>query len=86
MLGTRHLAEAALELRRPARRTAELVAVVDSLHALSVTAYAALDPRGRRAAMMDGLVAWGFATWSWRSVRGCGRRARSSPVLIGSNT
>jgi len=82
LLGARHLAEVALELRGTRERT-QLAAVVDSLHALSVTAYVALDRRHRRAALLDALMAWGFATWSWRSVAGGGADGLS-PVLIGS--
>lgn len=82
LLGARHLAEALLELRGTRERN-QLAAMVDSLHALSVTAYVALDRRHRRAALLDALMAWGFATWSWRSVSG-GAAAGPSPVLIGS--
>lgn len=83
VLGARHLAEAVLELRGTRGRD-ELAAVVDCLHALSVTAYAALDRRNRHPALFDALVAWAFATWSWRCVSGGDEAGGSSPVLIGT--
>ncbi len=83
VLGTRHLIEAGLELKGTPPR-AELAAVVDSLHALSVTALVSFDRRRWRAALLDALMAWVFAAWSWRSVAGPRVRARTSPVLIGS--
>lgn len=60
ILGARHLAELALELRHgPAWRRAG--GVVDAIHAVTALGFAGLDHRWRRAAVTDAVVAAGFA-------------------------
>lgn len=60
ILGARHLAELALELRHgPAWRRAG--GVVDAIHAVTALGFAGLDHRWRRAAVTDAIVAAGFA-------------------------
>lgn len=77
LLGLRHLAEAVLEQRAkpPGPR---LAAGADTLHALSAAALAVTDPRRRRVAAVDAVVAGGFAVMGWRGT------TPASPTLIGS--
>ncbi|MBU8861713.1 MULTISPECIES: hypothetical protein [unclassified Micromonospora] len=57
VLGARHLAQAALTVRRPAPGTFLAGAAVDGIHALASLALAAADRRQRYAALADTAVA-----------------------------
>ena len=65
LLGARHLLQAALTMAAPTRGTLRLGAVADALHAASGLAFAAIDDRERRAALLDAAVA---AAWAAASV------------------
>jgi hypothetical protein len=69
ILGARHLAQAALELRRPTADVCTPGAVADALHAGSAIALAACDRTWRRAALLDSTVATGFAIATARTAR-----------------
>lgn len=70
LLGLRHLVQAAVEWRRPSARVLAAAAVVDGIHAGTAVAFAALDRRWRRAALLDAAVATGFCLATARSARG----------------
>lgn len=65
ILGARHLAEALFEASgRPDR--VRVAALVDTVHAISVVGYAAMDRPRRRVALADVVVAGCFAAYGWR--------------------
>jgi hypothetical protein len=57
LLGARHLLQAAVSGRRPARGTLGAGAAVDAAHALSMLAIAFVSPRSRRPALSSAAVA-----------------------------
>lgn len=60
VLGARHLLQSAVSYRRPTAPVLAASAVVDALHAASCAAFAALDPKWRRASTVDGCAATAF--------------------------
>jgi hypothetical protein len=60
VLGVRHLVQAGLEALVPAPTLHYLSAAADELHALSGVGLAVLDPRWRRAALIDSAIASAF--------------------------
>lgn len=62
ILGARHCIQAVLVGSARAPIVHELAVGVDLLHALSMEGMAAFDRSNRRAEIMDGFVATGFAT------------------------
>jgi hypothetical protein len=65
VLAARHLLQAAASALTPTGPVAGLGAVVDTLHAGSCVALAAMSPRWRRAALLDAAVEAGFAAAGW---------------------
>jgi hypothetical protein len=65
VLGARHVLQAALTLAAPTPWTLRLGAVADALHCASGLAFAAIDDRERRAALLDASIA---AAWAAASV------------------
>ncbi|MFC4149960.1 hypothetical protein ACFO0M_27220 [Micromonospora mangrovi] len=61
VLGTRHLAQAALTSAWPTSRGFAAGATVDAVHALAALTLAAVDRRQRRAALANAAVATGWA-------------------------
>jgi hypothetical protein len=61
VLGTRHLLQAGVELARPTRGVIRAGAAVDLLHAATCAGAVAFLPAWRRAALVDGAGAAGFA-------------------------
>ncbi|MEU3453395.1 hypothetical protein ABZ671_07305 [Micromonospora sp. NPDC006766] len=61
VLGVRHLAQAAMTLRRPVPAVLVAGAAADLLHATSALALAAVDRRQRRLALLDSAIAGGWA-------------------------
>jgi hypothetical protein len=61
VLGTRHLAQAAVSARWPTPRILAGSAAADLAHAASMIGLAALDPRRRRVAIIDVLIETTFA-------------------------
>jgi hypothetical protein len=61
VLGARHLIQGGLDLARPAPGLLRAGAAVDLLHAATCACAAALSPEWRRAALVDGTGAVGFA-------------------------
>jgi hypothetical protein len=61
VLGARHVVQAVAQTLQPAPTALYLGAVVDGLHGLSGLAFAALNRRWRRAALIDSAIAAGFA-------------------------
>ncbi|MEU8264025.1 hypothetical protein AB0C02_25810 [Micromonospora sp. NPDC048999] len=57
VLGVRHLAQAAMTLRRPVPAVLVAGAAADLLHATSALALAAVDRRQRRLALLDSAIA-----------------------------
>jgi hypothetical protein len=57
VLGVRHLLQAGVETLVPMPTVHYLGAVADGLHALSGVGLAAVDPRWRRAALIDSAIA-----------------------------
>ncbi|SCF09782.1 hypothetical protein GA0074695_3454 [Micromonospora viridifaciens] len=75
VLGVRHLAQAAVTLRRPVAVVLIAGAAADLLHAASALALAAVDRRQRRIALLDSAIAGGWAVLDgWAA-----RRPRPSP-------
>jgi len=66
VLGARHVLQAAATLAAPTAWTLRLGAVADALHCASGLAFAAIDDRERRAALLDAAVA---GAWAVASVR-----------------
>ncbi len=65
ILGARHLLQAMVTARGgPTLR--RLGGGVDTLHALSMAALAATDPKRRRAAAVNAAIALAFAAGEWR--------------------
>ncbi|SCL37828.1 hypothetical protein GA0070624_6005 [Micromonospora rhizosphaerae] len=60
VLGVRHLAQAALTLRRPTPAVLTVGAAADGLHALTAVALAGVDRRQRRLALLDTAIAGGW--------------------------
>ena len=69
ILGTRHLAQAALTVRDPGPRVLALGAGVDALHALSGLGLAAVDPSRASAGLIDASITSGFAAAGLRDAR-----------------
>ncbi len=61
VLGVRHLAQAAVTLRRPVPVVLVAGAAADLLHATSALALAAVDRRQRRLALLDSAIAGSWA-------------------------
>lgn len=61
LLGARQLAQAALSAGSPGAAVLALGAEVDAAHSLTALGLAAVDPRRRRVALVDGVVAGAFA-------------------------
>jgi hypothetical protein len=61
VLGTRHLLQAGIELARPTRGVIRSGAAVDLLHAATCAGAVAFSREWRRAALVDGVGAVGFA-------------------------
>jgi hypothetical protein len=61
VLGTRHLAQAAITATRPTPAVRVFGAAVDLLHAATCAGAAAFLPRWRRPGLVDGVAAAGFA-------------------------
>ncbi|MFU8871789.1 hypothetical protein [Micromonospora sp. SL4-19] len=61
VLGVRHLAQAAVTLRRPVPVVLVAGAAADLLHASTALALAAVDRRQRRIALRDAAIAGGWA-------------------------
>ncbi|MCW3845083.1 hypothetical protein ONA70_33955 [Micromonospora yasonensis] len=61
VLGVRHLAQAAMTLRRPTPVVLTAGAAADALHATTALALAAVDRRQRRIALLDTAIAGGWA-------------------------
>ncbi len=64
LLAARHLIEAVVLATRPEMRPPRLMIGVDSLHAASMFAVAAVSHRLRRAALISAVVSCVLATWS----------------------
>jgi hypothetical protein len=60
LLGARHLAEALLAAARPGPRTTQAGAAIDALHAISMLAWATLEPRRRRLALTAAAISSAF--------------------------
>ncbi|MFU8850745.1 hypothetical protein ACNAW0_07140 [Micromonospora sp. SL1-18] len=75
VLGVRHLAQAAVTLRRPVPLVLVAGAAADLLHAGTALALAAVDRRQRRIALLDTAIAGGWTVLDLRAAR----RARRSP-------
>ncbi len=60
VLGVRHLAQAAVTLRRPAPAVLTVGAAADTLHAATALVLAAADRRQRRIALLDTAIAGGW--------------------------
>lgn len=75
VLGTRQLAQALVYVAEPARSVRMLGSVTDLMHFASMLALACADRRWRRAALVDALVAAGYAYVGFSRVRN-GRGAR----------
>ncbi|MEU2616344.1 hypothetical protein ABZ570_33005 [Micromonospora sp. NPDC007271] len=70
VLGVRHLAQAAVTLRRPAPAVLVVGAAADLLHGTSALALAAIDRRQRRLALLDSAIAGGWAVLDgWAAAR-----------------
>jgi hypothetical protein len=69
VLGARELGQSAVTAVAPTGLVAGLGALVDALHAFTNVGIAAMSPRWRRTALIDALIAAGFAIsgWSCRS-------------------
>jgi hypothetical protein len=76
VLGLRHLLQATLTVAAPRGPVAGLGAVVDTVHAGSCLALAALSPRWRRVALLDAVVESGFAAAGWRTTLRPSREGR----------
>jgi len=61
VLGARHLLQGGLDLARPTRGLLRCGAAVDLLHLATCAGAVALSPAWRRAALVDGVGAAGFA-------------------------
>jgi hypothetical protein len=80
VLGARHLVQTAVQLAGPAPLVHHLGAAADALHALTGAGLAAVDRRWRRAALIDCLVATGFALGTALTAHGEGPRCnRATP-------
>ncbi|WP_319463666.1 hypothetical protein [Micromonospora sp. RTP1Z1] len=83
VLGVRHLAQAAVTLRRPTPAVLTAGAAADVLHAASALALAAVDRRQRRIALLDTAIAGGWTVLDLRAARHPGRwtvrRGRRTP-------
>ncbi|SBT45795.1 hypothetical protein [Micromonospora narathiwatensis] len=69
VLGVRHLAQAAVTLRRPVPMVLAAGAAADLLHAATALALAAVDRRQRRIALLDAAIAGGWSTLDLRAAR-----------------
>ncbi len=59
-LGVRHIVQGVLSARMPSVTTRRVGAGVDALHALTDVAYAAVNARQRRPAVLDACIAGAF--------------------------
>jgi hypothetical protein len=75
VLGTRHLVQAGIELARPTRGVIRSGAAVDLLHAATCAGAVAFLPAWRRAALVDGTGAVGFAAGGLSRARLLGEAA-----------
>lgn len=80
VLGLRHLAQAALALRRPTPLVLAAGAAADGLHALTAVGLAGLDRRQRRLALLDTAVA---ASWMVLGIRAARADLRPRARLAG---
>jgi hypothetical protein len=69
VLGSRHLLQGGIELARPTRNIIRAGAAVDLLHAATCAGAVAFLPAWRRAALVDGTGAVGFAAGGLARVR-----------------
>ena len=67
VLGARHVLQAAMTMAAPTAWVLRLGAVADTLHSASGLAFAAIDDRERRAALLDATIAAAWAAASFRA-------------------